>query len=277
MEYPHKLSPPPCPLTCQRRTKEEVMEKNLVSVIIPAYNCTRYIRQAIDSACIQDVPMEILVLDDCSKDHLDQLMQKYYADDPRIRYVKNERNLGVAETRNRGVLLARGNYIAFLDADDIWAPGKLQRQLALIAQTGTVLCSTARELMSPDGTLTGYVIPVKERYTFRDILRQNQVNCSSVLIRTDVAREFPMHHDDSHEDYLMWLEVLKKYGTGCAINEPLLKYRVSASGKSGTKWNSAKMTFLTYRYMGFGLVRSIRYFISYAYNGIRKYFFWFVQ
>lgn len=131
--------------------------------------------------------------------------------------------------------------------------------------------------MTIDGELTGYIIPVKTEYSYFDLRLQNQINCSSVLIKTEVAREFPMHHDDSHEDYLMWLEVLKKYRNGCAVNEPLLKYRVSSTGKSGHKWNSAKMTFLTYRYMGFGLFRSIMYFISYALNGIKKYFFWFLK
>ena len=253
-----------------------LMNDILVSVIIPTYNCTRYIRQTVDSALAQDVPMEILVLDDCSKDDLDSVMQEY-SNEPRVRYFKGERNMGVAATRNRGVSLARGEYVAFLDADDIWAPEKLKKQLAMIKEKGTVICSTARELMKPDGTMTGYVIPVMENYTFKDILKQNQINCSSVLVKTEVAREFPMHNDDGHEDYLMWLEILQKYKNGCAVNEPLLKYRVSNQGKSGSKLNSAKMTFRTYRYMGFGLFESVWYFICYAFNGVKKYFFWFLR
>lgn len=250
------------------------MKEILVSVIMPAYNCTAYIGQALDSALMQDVPMEILVINDCSKDNLDSVMKRYQKY-PQIRYLKNEKNLGVAGTRNKGISLARGEYIAFLDADDIWAKDKLKRQLELIQEKGTVICSTARELMAPDGTLTGYIIPVKTEYTYTDIKTQNQVNCSSVLIKTEVAKEFPMRNDDGHEDYLMWLEVLKKYGKGCAINEPLLKYRITATGKSGSKWNSAKMTYRTYRYMGFGFFRSALYFICYAFHGIKKYFFWF--
>lgn len=252
------------------------MEEILVSVIIPAYNCARYIRQALDSALAQDVPAEILVIDDGSKDNLDEIMREYRRY-PQIRYIKNKKNLGVAETRNRGVAMAAGEYVAFLDADDIWEKGKLKKQLALIQEKGTVLCSTARELMNMDGTLTGYIIPVKKEYTYVDILMGNQVNCSSVLMKTEVAREFPMHHDDSHEDYLMWLEILKKYGKGCAVNEPLLKYRISNTGKSGSKLNSAKMTFMTYRYMGYGLIRSCWFFLGYAINGIKKYFFWFLK
>lgn len=252
------------------------MEEILVSVIMPAYNCTAYISQALDSVLIQDVPLEVIVINDCSRDNLDAVMAKYKKY-PQVRYLKNKKNLGVARTRNKGVALARGKYIAFLDADDYWMAGKLRRQIKLIEETGTVLCSTARELLRPDGSLTGYILPVKTRYNFQDLRLQNQVNCSSVLIRTDVAKEFPMHHDDSHEDYLMWLEVLEKYGDGCAINEPLLKYRISSTGKSGSKLNSAKMTYLTYRYMGFGFFRSLMYFMSYAFHGMRKYFFWFLK
>lgn len=252
------------------------MDELLVSVIIPVHNGTKYVCQAIDSALVQDVPLEILVIDDGSRDNLDQVMKRYQSE-PRIRYLKNEKNIGVAATRNRGVSLARGNYIAFLDADDYWMKDKLKKQLALMKETNCVICSTARELMDMDGKLTGHIIPVKPQITYGNLLLSNRINCSSVVIRTEVAREFPMHNDDSHEDYLMWLEVLRKYRTACAVNEPLLKYRISVTGKSGSKWQSAKMTFMVYRYMGFSWVRCILHFCSYALHGMMKYFGWFFK
>lgn len=252
------------------------MNNVMVSVIIPAYNCADFISQAIDSVLEQDVPLEIIVINDCSNDHLDRVMD-FYKNYPEIRYLKNEKNMGVAETRNRGVSQAKGKYIAFLDGDDYWDKNKLKKQLQLIEQTGTVLCSTARELVRSNGEKTGYIIPVKEMITFRELCYHNQINCSSVILKTEVAKEFPMHHDDGHEDYLMWLEILEKYGTCCAINEPLLKYRVSANSKSGTKLKSAKMVYLTYRYMGFGVIRSLTYFLSYAIHGFIKYFSWYVN
>lgn len=252
------------------------MKDYLVSVVIPAYNCANYISHALDSALMQDVPLEIIVINDCSKDDLEQVLQPYRKL-PCVHYVKNDRNMGVAETRNRGVAMAKGDYIAFLDADDIWVEGKLKKQLALMEETGAVICSTARELMNPDGSLTGFVIPVKTVYTYSVLRQHNQVNCSSVLMKAEVAKEFPMHHDDSHEDYLMWLEILEKYGMGCAVNEPLLKYRITNTGKSGNKWNSAKMTYRTYRYMGYTVFQSLFYFVCYAFHGVRKYFFWFLK
>ena len=82
-----------------------------------------------------------------------------------------------------------------------------------------------------------------------------------------------MGHEDSHEDYIMWLQVLRQYGPARGINEPLLRYRLSNTGKSGSKLHSAKMTFMVYRYMGFGIVKSLWCFASYAFNGVRKYYF----
>ena len=248
------------------------MSEPLISVVIPAYNCAGVIGRAIDSALAQKVALEILVLDDGSSDGLEAVMAGYEGNEA-VRFAKNEKNLGAAATRNRGVTLARGKYVAFLDADDYWTEDKLVRQLALIEQTGCVLCCTARELMTPEGELTGKVIPVKEKISYRELLKHNSINCSSVLILTVVARDFPLHLDDSHEDYIMWLEVLRKYETACGINEPMLKYRLSNSGKSGNKLHSAKMTFMVYRYMGFGVVKSMVCFCSYAFHGVKKYFF----
>ena len=161
--------------------------------------------------------------------------------------------------------------MAFLDADDIWESGKLEKQVKLLSETGFVLCATARELMTPEGKCSGRIIPVKERISYRELMKHNCINCSSVLMKTCVAREFPMCHEDSHEDYILWLKVLQKYGTACGINEPLVKYRLSATGKSGSKVQSAVMTFKVYRYMGFGLAKSLLLFVSYAIHGVAKY------
>ena len=247
------------------------MEKPLVSVIMPAYRCADKISLSIDSALCQNVPLEILVINDCSPDNLDEVMARY-RDVPEVVYIKNEQNLGAAQSRNRGVSMARGDYVAFLDSDDLWEPGKLKKQLAALEESGAVLCATGRELLTPDGKRTGRTVPVQEEITYRDMLKHNSINCSSVLIRTEVAREFPMHHEDSHEDYIMWLEILTKYHKAVGINEPLLLYRTSNTGKSGSKLHSARMTFRVYRYMGFGPVKSLACFCSYAIHGVYKHY-----
>lgn len=110
--------------------------------------------------------------------------------------------------------------------------------------------------MKADGSSTGRTIPVKEKITYRELLKHNSINCSSVILRRDVAREFPMEHDDSHEDYITWLKILRKYGCAAGINKPYLKYRLSEGGKSRNKLKSAAMTYNVYRYAGYGRFRS---------------------
>lgn len=247
-----------------------MMAEPLVSVVMPAYKCADTIKKAIDSVLIQDVSLELIVINNGSPDNLDQIMEQY-ASDERVIYTKNEVNLGASGARNKGVRMARGKYTAFLDSDDWWEKGKLKKQLELLEKEQAVLCSTARELVTPQGKLTGRIIGVREQITYRSLLLHNCINCSSVVLLTRVALEFPMQHEDSHEDYIMWLSVLKKYGRAVAINEPLLKYRLSAKGKSGSKFKSASMTFKVYRYCGLGLVTSCFWFCAYAVNGVWKY------
>lgn len=247
------------------------MKDPCVSVIIPAYNCASTLTRAVESALCQKAELEVLVINDCSAEDLDPVMARFREDD-RVIYLKNEENLGVAQTRNRGVAAAKGRYIAFLDADDYWTPDKLEKQLAVLEDSGAVLCCTARELMTPEGVCTGRIIPVKREITYREILKHNSISCSSVVIRREAAQEFPMGNDDSHEDYIMWMRVLKKYGFAVGINEPLLKYRLSNTGKSGSKLQSAKMTYTAYRYAGLNPAQAALCFCSYAVHGVKKYY-----
>lgn len=240
-----------------------------VSVVIPAYRCADTIGLAIDSALAQNVPVEIIVVDDCPEEPVEKALEHY----PGIRYMKNPRNLGAAESRNRAVALAQAPYVAFLDADDWWCPGKLEKQLEAMERTGAVLCCTGRKLMTPEGQPSGKIIGVKETVTYKELLKHNSINCSSVVMKTQVAKAFPMAHSDSHEDYITWLKVLQHHGFACGINEPLLCYRLSNTGKSGSKLRSAKMTFMVYRYMGFGWIKSTLCFCSYAIHGVKKYLF----
>lgn len=251
-------------------TKGEAGRTPQISVIMPVYNGEKYIARAVQSVYAQDVPLELIIIDDGSVDGTREALIPW-ENRPDFVYIKNERNLGAAGSRNRGVSVAKGRYVAFLDADDWWEEGKLAAQLAALEMTGDVICSTGRDLMNPDGTFTGKYIPVKSRLDYHELLKHNSINCSSVLILREVALEFPMEHDDSHEDYITWLKILQEYKTASGIDEPLLNYRLTSKGKSGNKLKSAGMTFKVYRYMGFGMGRSLCCFISYALNGIWKY------
>ncbi len=241
-----------------------------VSVIMPVYNAEKYIAQAIESVLCQNISLELLVIDDCSTDNTINVIKRY-ADEKKVVLICNETNQGAAESRNRGIRCAKGKYIAFLDADDWWVKGKLEAQYQKLQETKQVLCCTGRELMNADGTSKGKVIGVPETITYSMLLRTNSIACSSAMVKTEVAREFYMCHDELHEDYILWLKILKKYGKACGINFPMLKSRMSKGGKSRNKLKSARMHFGVYRVMGIGRFFSCYYFLQYMFYGIRKY------
>lgn len=250
----------------------------MISVVIPTYNCRQYIEKAVKSALLQTIQeeLEVIVIDDASTDGTKEAIRQTAAEAAEIPhrsfvYYCSEVNLGVAEARNTGIRMAKGELLAFLDADDWWELDKLEKQVGLLRKTGAQLVYSGRELMQCDGQSLGKVIAVPETTTYRNLLRTNCIPCSSVLMRTAAAREFYMCHDELHEDYILWLRILQKYGQAYGIDEPLLKSRLSAGGKSRNKLKSAKMHYGVYKYMGIGPWKAVWLFLCYAVNGVKKY------
>lgn len=269
----------------------------MISVVIPLYNAGKYICDAVDSALRQEVPLEIIVIDDCSTDDSVSILSKHIGElygseltvkeDGDICCKVNgnsitihhmEANSGVAASRNKGVSMARGEYIAFLDADDIWADGKLAAQLRVMEKTGALLCNTGRQFMDAAGNIKEHIVGTPEQITLKTLEKSNYINCSSVMVRRDYMLKYPMEHSEAHEDYLTWLRMLKDMDNtdfcGCryfvGIDEPLIYYRVSSAGKSGSKLKSALMTYKTYRLSGYGLFKTMRMMVGYTLNGLKK-------
>lgn len=246
------------------------MSEILVSVVMPAYNCEKYIGEAIESVLVQTVPFELIIVEDCSKDNTQTVIRRYL-EDKRILYIRNEENAGVAASRNKGMELAKGKYIAFLDADDRWTKDKLERQVAFMQEGDKVLSSTGRALIDENGEFTGKEIGIPKEIRYKDLLKGNVLNTSGVMVLASVAKRYPMTQDHLHEDYIMWLSILKECGMAYGINEPMLEYRVMKGTKSGNKLKSAKMTWGVYRYMGLDVFSAIYYFLHYAVQGVLKY------
>lgn len=242
-----------------------------VSVIIPIYNGEKYIAQAVRSALLQPETAEVILIDGSSTDATERVCTELAQADARVIYVREETCTGAGAGRNAGVRLAKYDYVAFLDADDWWAPGKLTAQLKAMEKTGAVMCGTARELMTKNGKPTNHVIGTPKIVTYRALLHTNLISCSSVVIRREVALEFPMEHDEVHEDYYTWFRMLKKYGFACGVNAPYLKYRLSDGGKSRNKLKAAKMTFRVYQLIGLRGVALWWHFLQYMLNGVKKY------
>lgn len=243
------------------------------SVIMPAYNCEKYIGAAIDSVLGQTfTDLEIIVVDDCSPDGCSDKVHQYMENDKRVRYIRHKQNKGVAEARNTGVNMASGEYIAFLDSDDVWLPDKLAKQMQMLQESASVLCYTGARFIDDDGRDLQKNIDIPVTVNYESILHGNVVVCSSVLVKRDVLLEYPMERSDLQEDYITWLRILKAYGQGCGINEPLVYYRLAKGSKSRSKINSAMMTWKTYRYIGLGLYESIQCFAGYVRHGIKRYY-----
>lgn len=223
-----------------------------VSVIMPAYNAEKYIEAAVQSVLRQTwAELELLIIDDCSRDATAALAERLAAADGRITVLRSAKNAGVSASRNRGVAAARGDWIAFLDSDDLWRADKLEKQLALLERhPDAVLSYTASAFMDESGRMYSYVMEAEAETTYATLLRRNLLSCSSVMVRRDVMLRHPMGGDRMHEDYAAWLLILRETRCAYGLNEPLLVYRVRRSSKSGQRLRSAGMLYRSYRYVG---------------------------
>ena len=225
----------------------------MVSVIMPAYNAGKTVRKSVESVMAQtEKEWELIAIDDGSSDDTADILAALAASDGRIRFFRNGENRGVSYTRNRAVGLAEGEWIAFLDSDDQWLPEKLQKQLAWAAEyPEMVICYTASAFTDEAGKAYQYVMPAVERLTYPMLVRRNLMSCSSVMIRSRVMKTLAMPGDHMHEDYFIWLSVLRTHGVAYGINEPLLIYRISKHSKSSGRLKSARMLFCSYRAVGY--------------------------
>lgn len=244
----------------------------MISIIMPAYNSEKYIGKAIDSVLKQTYSdYELIVIDDCSTDNTYKIIQTKAKEDMRIHIYQNTENVGVSKTRNRAVSLANGEWIAFLDSDDIWTEDKLEKQAAFINRNpDTVLFYTGSAFTDEYCNKYNYVLSVCERIDYKTLLRKNLISCSSVVIRRDVIENEKMQGDEMHEDYVTWLNVIKKYGYALGINEPLLIYRLSPNSKSSNRLQSAKMSLNSYHCLGYSYIVSAFFVLRYAFYSIRK-------
>ena len=166
------------------------MDKNnlqpLVSVITPVYACEKYIRQTIDSVISQTFAnWEMILADDCSPDSSAQIIAEYMRQDARIRYIKLPENGGAAVARNAALAAARGRYIAYLDADDIWFPEKLERQLDFMEKNKVVFSCCDYEKIESDGTPLNKVVHMPKTITYEQLLCNTIIQTVGVIADTD--------------------------------------------------------------------------------------------
>lgn len=249
------------------------MEMEKISIIMPAFNAEKYLIPAVHSVCAQTWKnWELLIIDDGSTDATAEIAAECAEKDSRIRYIRNQKNLGVSGSRNAGIREASGEWLAFLDSDDSWEEEKLEKQMKTAKEKNAAFLYTGSAFMDENGTKKQWILEIPENVGFRALLKQNVISCSSVLIRKDWMRLFPEKEIPIHEDFAVWLEILKEDGKKAyGINEPLLIYRVHSGSKSGNKRKAAAMTFRVYRLIGLPMWKCVFCFVCYTWNGLRKY------
>ena len=244
-----------------------------ISVIMPAYNAEKTVGESIESVLKQTYrDFELIIIDDCSQDSTWDIMQCYAKRDERIRILANDMNSGVSKTRNRGIEEAKGEYIAFLDSDDLWREDKLEKQVNFLAMNPeTKLIFSASSFITHDRKPLDYILQVPEKVSRQSLLKQNVISCSSVLVARSCVLDIPMPSDKMHEDFAVWLTILKTEPFAYGINEPLLVYRLSKKSKSSNKTKAAWMTWRVYRYVGLNAIQSLFYMCIYTIRSLRKY------
>ncbi|MBR6879383.1 MAG: glycosyltransferase [Bacteroidales bacterium] len=244
----------------------------LVSVIIPCYNMERFITDTIHSVINQTYSdWELIVVDDVSTDRTVELVQAFCEDDRRIHCSVNPEHFGIAKTRNACIKQARGRFYAFLDADDLWHPEKLERQLKFMLEQQVGFCYSAYDLIDELGKSLGKTIKTAGVLDYDTYLRNTIIGCSTVMIDTEMIDQVVVPLFRTSEDTATWLDILKKGRKAYPIEEPLTSYRIREHSASSNKLKAASDLWKVYRqHEKLAFFKAVTCFICYALNAIKK-------
>jgi glycosyltransferase involved in cell wall biosynthesis len=248
------------------------MQNKLVSIITPSFKSERFIAQTIESVQAQTYSnWEMIIVDDCSPDNSNDIIETYLQKDERIKLIKLEKNSGPAIARNRAIEEAKGRYIAFLDADDLWASNKLAKQISFMKEKNLAFTYSSYNLIDEDGNDLGY-FETKAHIEYNTLLKTNIIGCLTAIYDTEKLGKVYMPNILKRQDYGLWLKILKKAGKTEGILEPLATYRILNNSVSSNKLKASLYQWKIYREVEkLGVFQSIYYFLQYAYFGFRKY------
>lgn len=243
-----------------------------ISIITACYNAADFIEETIRSIQNQTfTDWEWFIVDDCSEDAAVSIILEFAKNDARIKLLPLKKNVGVAKARNMGIALAKGNYMTFIDADDVWAPNFLAENVARISQSEGFLCASYEMYDETLKRKLGELI-VPKYATYSAILKTNTISCLTAFI--DISRlgkEF-MPEIKYRQDMGLWLKYLKKIKRVEGIPESLAIYRIRKQSLSNNKANLLKHQWTFYRDVeNLSILKSAYYFTIWMYYGSKKY------
>lgn len=218
-----------------------------VSILMPVHNAESTLAASVASVRAQTRgDWELLLVDDASSDGSGALMRALAESDPRIRAESLPVNRGAAAARNHALAWARGRHVAFLDADDLWHPDKLARQLAFMARSGAVLSFTGYSRVDAEGRLIARQ-RVPATVDHATLLRRNLLGCLTVIHDTARSGKVPMPDLRRQHDYALWLDLTRRFGPAAGLDEDLATYRVGPGSLSGNRLAAARDLWRVYR------------------------------
>lgn len=218
----------------------------LVSIIMPSYNTGEFIKYSIESVIAQSYSnWELIIVDDCSTDNTDEVVEDYLSDD-RIHYIKNDKNSGAATSRNRALREAKGKWIAFLDSDDLWAPKKLEKQIAFMMEKGYAFSYTDY-MIQLNGEWLPYIYMGPRVVTRRKMYDYCYFSTITVMYDRDVIGLIQIESLRKNNDYAMWLQAIEK--SNCYRFPECLSYYIKHEGSisSGSKFKLIKWHYILYK------------------------------
>lgn len=207
----------------------------LVSIIVPVHNCEKTIKTTIDSILRQTYPtFEVIVVDDFSTDKSEVIVKSF--NDERIVYLKNDKQLGAAYSRNRAIKLAKGEYIAFLDGDDLWGETKLEEQLSFMKENNYSFSCTDYDVIDENGVSTGVYITGPLSMDHKTFIKTDYVGCLTIMYKRELYPDLEIPDSiKKRNDYALWIKLSEK--ANCyRLKKVLASYRkVGGSLSSGNK------------------------------------------
>lgn len=249
------------------------MKKGLVSIITPMYNSEKYILETYESIKNQSYTnWEWIVIDDCSNDKSYEIVLQLKKEDSRIQLLKNRFNLKAAGSRNRGLDLANGEYITFIDSDDIWFNNFLEEQIKLLnkKKCSIVFSSYKRKSENLSQDFGDYIVP--EIVTYKNLLKTNYLSCLTVLYKKSTYKNKRFIEGlKMHEDYVFWLELLENNIIAKGNKKILAVYRIRKSSSSRNKIkNLLYMFYIFHNIRKEKILKTCYYLVNYIYYGLKK-------
>lgn len=232
----------------------------LVSIITPMCNSEAYILEAIYSVINQThKAWELILIDDKSEDNTLQIIKPFLKEFSNIILLKNETNLGAALTRNKGVIEAKGQYIAFLDADDLWKPHKLETQIAFMKRENCEVCFSSYDLIDEKGNPFNKRVKALKTLSYSKLLKSNYIGNLTGIYCVQKLGKIKSPNLRKRQDWLLWLSAIKKSGKPAqGIQESLANYRIRKDSMSSNKFNLIKYNYWVYKKgLGFSTLKSM--------------------